>query len=38
MVDFFGGEKGIFTEGFKKLGKIMESGSWTTRKIPKNMM
>ena len=25
MVDFFGGEKGIFTEGFKKLGKIMEA-------------
>ncbi len=23
MVDFFGGEKGIFTEGFKKLGNIL---------------
>ena len=25
MVDFFGGEQGMFTEGFKKLGKIMEA-------------
>ena len=25
MVDFFGGEQGMFTEGMKKMGKIMEA-------------
>jgi len=25
MVDFFGGEQGMFTEGMKKIGKIMEA-------------
>ena len=25
MVDFFGGEQGIFTEGFKKIGKVIDA-------------